>query len=190
MQDAVPAGVGAMAAIIGLEVDELERLCAQASTAEAVVSPANENGGGQIVVAGHAAAVERLSDLAHEADARAIPLKVSAPFHCALMQPAADRLAAALEHVRVGPMRAPVVSNVDAEPNRDPERVKALLVSQVTQRVRWEASVRKALHMGVGRALEIGHGKVLAGLSRRISRDLVVAPVGSPDHIDVLKTGP
>src|SRR5690606_40926985 len=95
MQEAVPAGVGAMAAIIGLELDELEPLCAQASDGHSEVSPANENGGGQVVVAGHSAAVERLCDLAEKADARAIPLKVSAPFHCALMAPAAQRLAEA-----------------------------------------------------------------------------------------------
>lgn len=190
MQEAVPAGVGAMAAIIGLEADELEKMCEQAATAEEIVSPANENGGGQIVVAGHDAAVERLCDIASEADARAIPLKVSAPFHCALMQPAADRLGEALERIEVGAMSIPVISNVDAEPNEDSGRVKGLLVSQVTNRVRWEASVRKALHMGVTDGFEVGHGRVLAGLVRRIERSLKLKSVGSPDNVSVLKTGP
>jgi [acyl-carrier-protein] S-malonyltransferase len=189
MQEAVPAGVGAMAAIIGLEIDALEQLCEQAAQGEEQVSPANENGGGQIVVAGHHDAVERLCDLAHDQDARAIPLNVSAPFHCALMQPAADRLAQALESVKVGPMSAPVITNVEAEPNEDPARVKQLLVTQVTHRVRWEASVRKALHMGFEKGLEVGHGRVLGGLARRIDRSFKVTPVGSPDQIDVLKTG-
>jgi [acyl-carrier-protein] S-malonyltransferase len=190
MQDAVPAGTGAMAAIIGLEPRALEDLCGRVSAQGGLVAPANENGGGQIVVAGTAAAVEKLCDLASELDARAIPLAVSAPFHCELMRPAADRLAEALEGVAIGPMSAPVISNVEAEPNTDPTRVKALLVAQVTHRVRWEASVRKALHMGVASALEVGHGRVLSGLVRRIDRALTVRPVGSPEHIDVLKTGP
>lgn len=187
MQEAVPAGVGAMAAIIGLELDELEALCAKASDGEGEVSPANENGGGQVVVAGHAAAVERLCDLAENAEARAIPLKVSAPFHCALMAPAAQRLAEALEPIEIGSFSAPVIANVDAEPNNDPSRVKALLVEQVTSRVRWEASVRKAFHMGVTQGLEVGHGKVIKGLVRRIERGLKVFPFGSPADTDVLK---
>lgn len=186
MQEAVPAGVGAMAAVLGLDLDRLEALCAEASEGEEKVSPANENGGGQVVVAGHAGAVKRLRDLAKANKARAIPLRVSAPFHCGLMQPAADRLEAALADVDVHPMRAPVIANVDAEPNDDPSRVKGLLVQQVTGRVRWDASVRKAVHMGVTRGLEVGHGKVLAGLVKRIDKSLTVAPVGSPDDIGVL----
>ena len=168
MQEAVPSGVGAMAAIIGLELEELEALCARASTDSEQVNPANENGGSQVVVAGHSGAVERLSDLAEEADGRAIPLKVSAPFHCGLMTPAAQRLAQALEPVEIGQFTAPVIANVDGEPNTDPSRVKGLLVEQVTSRVRWESSVRKAFHMGIEQGLEVGHGKVIRGLVRRI----------------------
>jgi [acyl-carrier-protein] S-malonyltransferase len=186
MQEAVAPGEGAMAAILGLASAELETLCEEAAQGQ-VVSPANENGGGQIVVAGHAAAVERLIALAKSRKARAIPLKVSAPFHCALMRPAAERLAAALADVPIGPMRAPVIANVDAEPNADPNRVKALLVRQVTERVRWEASVQRAVALGVECGLELGHGKVLTGLARRISPALSVRPVGSPAEIDVLK---
>jgi len=188
MQEAVPAGVGAMAAVIGMDGETLEALCQEASQGE-VVSPANENGGGQIVVAGHADAVKRLVGLAKEKKARAIPLKVSAPFHCALMQPAADRLAEALSTIEVGAFTAPVITNVEAAPNEDPTRVADLLVRQVTHRVKWEASVQKAAHLGVDSALEVGHGKVLAGLVRRIDRSVGVRGVGSPDDIDVLKEG-
>ena len=185
MQEAVPAGAGAMAAIFGVPADELEALCAEAAQGE-VVSPANENGGGQIVVAGNAAAVDRLIALAKSRKARAIPLKVSAPFHCALMQPAAQRLAAALADVTISPMRKPVITNVDAEPNQDSTRVADLLVKQVTHRVRWEASITRAVALGVQAAAEVGHGKVLAGLVKRIAPDMRVDACGSPADIDVL----
>lgn len=188
MQEAVPPGQGAMAAIVGLAAEELESLCTEAAEGQ-VCSPANENGGGQIVVAGHAEAVGRLVALAKSRKARAIPLKVSAPFHCALMQPAAQRLAAALEGVSVGPMRIPVITNVEAVPNDDSARVRDLLVRQVTHRVRWEASVQAAARAGVEAGLEVGHGKVLAGLVKRIAPEITLAPVGSPDDIDVLKGG-
>jgi [acyl-carrier-protein] S-malonyltransferase len=166
--------------------DELEALCAEAAQGE-VVSPANENGGGQIVVAGNAAAVDRLIALAKSRKARAIPLKVSAPFHCALMQPAALRLAAALAEVSIGEMTAPVVTNVEAEPNRDPARVVSLLVRQVTHRVKWEKSITRAAALAVDAAAEVGHGKVLAGLVKRIAPELRVDACGSPADIDVLR---
>ncbi len=192
MQEAVPAGLGAMAAIVGLEPEQVEALCVEAGTADAQVSVANENGGGQLVVAGHAQAVARLVALAKAARARAIPLQVSAPFHCSLMQPAAERVAAALEQLTIHPLRVPVIANVDAEPNEDPARVKDLLVRQITGRVRWDASVRKAVHMGTTRCLELGHGKVLSGLIKRIVAALPasavsLSAVGSPEDIDVLK---
>ncbi len=188
MQDAVPAGTGAMAAVIGIPIAELEALCAEAAGDDAeIVSPANENGGGQIVVAGHAAAVDRLVALAKSRKGRVVPLRVSAPFHCALMAPAALRLEAALRDVEIRPMTVPVITNVEAEPNDDPSRVKALLVRQVTHRVRWEASVQRAVGSGATRAVELGHGKVLAGLCRRIAPDLAVAACGSPADLDVLK---
>lgn len=190
MQAAVPAGIGAMAAIFGIDPEPLEALCAQISGdgAGEIVSPANENGGGQIVVAGHAGAVARLSAAIKElGGGKVIPLNVSAPFHCELMAPAAARLAVALESVDVSPLRIAVISNVDAKANQDAGRVKDLLVRQVTDRVRWDASVRSAMHSGVRRAFEIGHGRVLAGLCKRIARDLVVRPLGSPADIDVLK---
>lgn len=191
MQEAVPAGVGGMAAVMGMDMEAVEALCKEAREAvegdDTVLAPANENGGGQVVVAGHATAVQHAVGLAKERKARAIPLKVSAPFHCALMAPAAKRLEEALEAIEIGAMSSPVVANVDAEPNSDPGRVKGLLVQQVTGRVRWESSVRKLLHMGVQEGLEVGHGKVLAGLVKRITRDLPVKPFGSPDDISVLK---
>ncbi|WP_219906904.1 ACP S-malonyltransferase [Enhygromyxa salina] len=185
MQEAVPEG-GSMAAIIGLSVEQVEALCEEASSETEIVSPANLNGGGQIVVAGHTDAVERISDLAHDAEGRAITLKVSAPFHCALMQPAAERLAEWLDKVDISPMRAPVISCVDAEPMASPDRVRGLLVAQVTNRVRWEESVRKALHMGCERAIELGNGKVLRGLMRRIDKGFKVYNLSEPGDLDKL----
>ncbi len=192
MQEAVPAGLGAMAAIVGLEPAQVEAMCLEAGSDDTQVSIANENGGGQLVVAGHAQAVARLVELARAARGRAVPLQVSAPFHCALMRPAAQRLAAALEPITIHPLRVPVIANVDAQANEDPARVKDLLVRQVTGRVRWDASVRNAVHMGITRSVELGHGKVLSGLIKRIaaalpSGPITLAAVGSPDDIDVLK---
>lgn len=175
MQEAVPAGVGAMAAIMGLEPAEVEALCRQAAQGE-VCSPANFNAPGQIVIAGHAAAVERASDLAHD-NGRAIPLKVSAPFHCALMAPAAKVVAERLASVTVSAPRFPIVANFDAAPNADPARTKELLVRQVDGAVRWEASVRAMHAAGVTKALEIGPGKVLAGLVKRSAKELKVLSV-------------
>ena len=189
MQDAVPAGVGAMAAIVGLEPQQVETLCAAASDSDAQVSVANENGGGQLVVAGHTPAVERLVVAVKSARGRAILLNVSAPFHCSLMQPAAARLAVALEQVAVRSLQVPVIANVDATANLDATRVKDLLIRQITGRVRWEASVRNAVHMGVTRCIELGHGKVLAGLIKRIAAAVPVVPVGSPADIHVLMVG-
>lgn len=190
MQDAVPAGVGAMAAILNVPTDELEALCAELGNPDEQVSIANENGGGQLVVAGHSDAVQRLVAEVKARRGRAILLNVSAPFHCALMQPAAERLAAALASVQVRPLQVPVIANVDATANQDAARVKDLLIRQITGRVRWEASVRNAVHMGVSRCIELGHGKVLAGLIKRIAPGLPVVPVGSPADLDVLKVEP
>ncbi len=186
MQEAVPAGIGAMAAIMGMTADEVDEVCAEAAQGQ-ICTAANDNGGGQIVAAGHAEAIARLTVLVKSRKRRAIPLKVSAPFHCVLMQPAAERLEQALAEIEIGPMSAPVITNVEAEPNTDPARVKELLVRQVTQRVQWEASVRKAVHMGVERGIEVGHGKVIAGLVRRIARELPVVAAASPSDIAVLE---
>ncbi len=183
MQEAVPSGQGAMAAVLRLDAEVVARLCAEAAQGD-VLSPANENGGGQIVVAGSSAAVARLVTAVSEAKGRAIPLKVSAPFHCSLMKPAADRLASALASIEMGPMSAPVIANVDGRPNQDPGRVKGLLIAQVTGRVRWEKSVLEAQRMGVQQAVEVGHGTVLTGLVRRIAKSIVVHKIGSTCEID------
>jgi [acyl-carrier-protein] S-malonyltransferase len=183
MQEAVAPGAGAMAAIIGLSPEKLAEICAEAEEGE-VVSPANFNSPGQIVIAGHAAAVERAAKLVAERGGKAIPLKVSAPFHCSLMAPAAKKLAAALEHTLVGPLAFPVIANVDAKPNRDPTRVKQLLVQQVDHPVRWEESVRAMASDGVTHILEIGPGKVLAGLVRKIAKEIEVLPIGTPVGIE------
>jgi len=177
MQEAVPVGVGAMAAILGLETAELEAVCREAAQGE-VVSPANFNSPGQVVIAGHASAVERAIELAKAKGAkRAMPLPVSAPFHCALMVPAGERLAGVLAGIAVGPLQTPVVTNVEAEPNTDSGRVKQLLVSQVSAPVRWDESVQKMAGLGVERFVEIGPGKVLAGLIKRIAKGVAAQSV-------------
>jgi [acyl-carrier-protein] S-malonyltransferase len=183
MQEAVPAGAGAMAAIMGLSPEKLAEICEAAREGE-VVSPANFNAPGQIVIAGHAAAVARAQKLAADAGGKAIPLKVSAPFHCALMAPAAKKLAEALEKVTIAPLAFPVVANVDARPNRDQGRVKDLLVQQVDHPVRWEETVRAMASDGVTHILEIGPGKVLAGLVKRIAKEIEVIPVGTPSGVE------
>ncbi len=169
MQDAVPVGVGTMAAILGLETDAVAALCQEAAAGQ-IVGAANLNGGGQIVIAGHREAVERAGQLAKARGAkRVVPLSVSAPFHCALMQPAAARLAAVLASVAVAPLRCPVISNVDAAPNTDPERVKDLLVRQVVSPVRWAESVATLAGLGCTMGIEVGPGTVLTGLVRGVA---------------------
>jgi [acyl-carrier-protein] S-malonyltransferase len=190
MQDAVPPGVGAMSAVMGIAPDRLASLCDQAAQGE-VVAPANFNAPGQIVVAGHAGAVARLGVLASaEKGARVIALKVSAPFHCALMAPAARVVAGALERVTIAAPRVPVVANVDAAPNSDPDRVSELLVRQIDQPVRWEETIRLLASRGVTHALEIGPGKVLAGLGKRIAKELKkelkVMSVGDAASLDAV----
>jgi len=184
MQEAVPAGTGAMSAILGLDAAQVEELCREATMTTdgagepPVCSPANFNAPGQIVVAGHAAAVARVGELVAAAKGRAIPLKVSAPFHCRLMAPAARVLEAELARIDVRAPRFPIVANVDARPNSDAGRVKGLLVLQVDHPVRWDESVRWMVEGGVTLALEMGPGKVLAGLMKRIAKDVKVLSVG------------
>jgi len=170
MQQAVPVGQGAMAAIIGLDGEALVGICQQAAGGQ-VVAAANFNSPGQVVIAGDAEAVARAIELAKEQGAkRALPLPVSAPFHCALMQPAADNLEKVLESVEIGSMATPVVSNVEATPYRENDRVKALLIKQVCAPVRWEESVAQMVARGTDHFIEIGPGKVLAGLVKRMAR--------------------
>ncbi len=187
MQDAVPEGAGAMAAILGLEGTLLEGLCAQATeeTGE-TVSCANYNAPGQVVIAGTQKAVARAQELASAAKGKAIPLKVSAPFHCSLMAPAAKALEAELANVTVSDLAFPVVANVDAAPNASKERVKDLLVRQVDGAVRWEQAVLHMRDQGVTHAIEIGPGKVLAGLLKRISKDIKVHSVSCPETLEGL----
>jgi [acyl-carrier-protein] S-malonyltransferase len=177
MQSAVPAGQGAMLAIIGAEEAAVEQLCLDAREGE-VLSTANFNCPGQIVIAGHQAAIDRAKVLGSERKIKAIPLKVSAPFHCALMAPAAKQVAEALRDVSPQALTFPVVSNVDAEPNSDPGRVCELLVRQIDGAVRWEQTLRWLLANGVTHALEIGPGQVLAGLARKTDKALKVHSVG------------
>lgn len=189
MQEAVPVGVGAMAAILGVEQDILAEICAEAAQGE-VVSPANFNSPGQIVVAGHAGAVGRAIDIAKARGFRkAMLLPVSAPFHCSLMTPAGERLAGVLEGVGTFPLQVPVVSNVEAQPNSDAQRVKDLLVRQVSAPVQWDASVRCMVEQGVVSFVEIGPGKVLSGLVKRIAKDVETRNVEDTAGLKSLEGG-
>ena len=189
MQQAVPAGAGAMAALLGVELDQAAAICAEAAQGE-VVEVANDNGGGQVVISGAAAAVERAIALAKARGVkRALPLPVSAPFHCALMAPAADAMARALAAEPPRPPLVPVVANVTAEPVSDPVEIRDLLVRQVTATVRWRESVAAMKAEGVDTVVELGAGKVLAGLVRRIAPEMAASSVGSPAEIEAfLKT--
>lgn len=186
MQAAVPEGEGSMAAVLGVDGPALEEVCAEARDA-GVVSPANFNAPGQIVIAGAKAGVEKACALIAQRGGKVIPLRVSAPFHCALMKPAADALARELEGVAVGAMRFPVVANVDAEPNADAGRVKGLLVRQVDAPVQWVKSVERAAALGVTTMLEIGPGKVLAGLVKRINKSIRVVNVSDATSVEALR---
>lgn len=188
MQEAVPEGQGAMAAVLGLAPEAVARACEEtARETGAVVSPANYNGPQQTVIAGAAEAVERAGARAKEAGARrVVALPVSAPFHCALMEPAAEKLAAELARVRFERPSVPVVGNVEAEPCDDPARFAALLTRQVTAPVRFTESVRRLAALGVTRVLEVGPGRVLVGLVARIERGLERASAGSMDEVTAL----
>jgi [acyl-carrier-protein] S-malonyltransferase len=186
MQEAVPVGTGAMAAILGLDGEAVAAACAEAAEGE-VVSPANLNAPGQVVIAGTAAAVQRAGTLAKAAGAkRVIPLAVSAPFHCALMKPAEDRLAPELRALPVQAPRRPVIANIDAEPKVDGAAAIEALVRQVSGAVRWEAVVRRLASEGVRTYVEVGPGTVLAGLVRKIDRDARVASLEDPAGLDAL----
>jgi [acyl-carrier-protein] S-malonyltransferase len=184
MQEAVPVGQGAMAAIMGLDLEKTRALCAAASQPGEPVEPANLNGGGQIVISGHTNAVDRAIAEAKPAGAKlAKKLTVSAPFHCSLMAPAASRLADALAGVHVSAPSVPVVANVTAEPTTDPARIKELLVQQVTAPVRWEESITNMASSGVVRAYELGSGAVLKGLVKRIAPTIEVTTIGEPHEV-------
>ena len=183
MQEAVPVGVGAMAAILGMDFAAVTAL-AEAAAQGDVCQAANDNDPGQVVVSGHRAAVERALDLAKEAGAkRAVLLPVSAPFHCALMEPAAERMALALAEVDIAAPALPLVSNVLASAVSDPAMIRSLLVEQVTGAVRWRESVMYLASEGVTEVWEIGAGKALSGMIRRIDRALTCQAIGSPENI-------
>ncbi|MCC4299412.1 ACP S-malonyltransferase [Aurantimonas coralicida] len=189
MQEAVPSGAGSMAAIIGLDAEAVAKLCEDAAEGE-VCEPANDNGGGQIVISGNAAAIDRAIALAQERGAkRALPLSVSAPFHCRLMQPAADRMAEALADAEILVPRVPVVTNVTAGPTSDPTAIRERLVRQVTGQVRWRESIEWLAANGVTSLVEIGSGKVLTGLARRIDRSLEGRAIGTADDVRAFTAG-
>jgi len=180
MQEAVPVGDGAMAAVLGLDEVAVRAACDEAAEGQ-IVSPANLNAPGQVVIAGHAAAVARAGDRAKARGAkRVIPLQVSAPFHCALMQPAEQRLAPVLRALPARDPRVPVVANVDAEPKRDADAAIAALIRQVSAPVRWEASVRRLASEGVTAYVEVGPGTVLSGLIKKVARDAMIVNLDQP----------
>jgi [acyl-carrier-protein] S-malonyltransferase len=182
MQAAVPEGRGAMVAILGGDRQAVLELCSDAR-GSGVVEPANFNAPGQVVLSGDRIAVERAATLAGERKLRAIPLKVSAPFHCSLMAPAARAVDAALAEITVRPLAFPVVANASGEENRDPAQVRPLLVRQIDGAVLWDQSVSRMAEAGVTHALEIGPGKVLAGLVKRIDKRIRVHSVSDADSI-------
>jgi [acyl-carrier-protein] S-malonyltransferase len=188
MQEAVPVGEGAMSAILGLDAATVARACADAANGE-VVGPANLNGAGQIVIAGAREAVRRAGEQAKGLGAkRVIPLPVSAPFHCALMMPAQERLAPELRALATRPPRVPVVANVDAEPKREAAAAIDALIQQVSAPVRWEAVVERLASEGVTTYVEVGPGAVLGGLVRKIQRAATTVSFGSPDDLAAVES--
>ena len=186
MQDAVPVGQGAMAAILGMDAESVTAICLQAAGGD-VVAPANLNGPTQVVVAGNTDAVDRVMRLAREAGARrVVSLPVSAPFHCSLMQPAADRLRPLLEAIEFRDPEVPVMTNVDARPVEEGEAARDALIRQVTSPVRWQESVESLMAGGIDTFIEIGPGKVLSGLVRGLRKGGAVYQVESPEHIEAV----
>jgi [acyl-carrier-protein] S-malonyltransferase len=184
MQEAVPVGTGAMAAILGLDAAQVAEACAVAAQGD-VVSPANMNAPGQVVIAGSKDAVARAIEQAKARGAkRAIPLPVSAPFHCALMKPAEDRLAPELRSLAVSPLHVPVVANVDAEPRTDGSAAIEALVRQVSSPVRWEDVMRRLASEGVRKYVEVGPGTVLTGLGRKIVKDATFVTIEEPADLE------
>jgi [acyl-carrier-protein] S-malonyltransferase len=186
MQEAVPVGTGSMAAILGAELDVVARACHESESGE-VVSPANINAPGQVVIAGHAGAVRRASERAKELGARkAVALAVSAPFHCALMRPAEERLAPRLRALRTHAPTVPVVANVDAQPKRDAPSAIEALIRQVSAPVLWQAIIERLLADGVRTFVEVGPGSVLSGLVKKVARgaEPTIVRFGAPEDLD------
>jgi [acyl-carrier-protein] S-malonyltransferase len=187
MQEAVPVGAGSMAAVLGLDADAVARACDEAAQGE-VVSPANINGAGQVVIAGATNAVQRAGERAKALGARrVVPLPVSAPFHCALLKPAEERLEPELRALRVRDPRVPVVANVDGEPKHDAASAIDALVKQVSAPVRWEQVVRRLASEGVTNCVEVGPGTVLSGLVKKIHHDAIVANFAAPEDLASLQ---
>ena len=188
MQEAVPVGEGAMAAVLGLDAEKVAQACAESAEGE-VVSPANLNGAGQVVIAGARDAVRRAGERARALGARrVVALPVSAPFHCALMKPAEERLAPELRALSARNPRVPVIANVDAEPKRDRDAAIEALVQQVSAPVRWEAVVGRLASEGVTTYVEVGPGTVLSGLVRKIHREATCVSFGSPDDLAAVES--
>ncbi len=184
MQAAVPVGEGSMAAVLGMALEAVEQLVADVAD-EGVCAVANDNSPGQVVISGEVAVVEHAVELAKERGAkRAIMLAVSAPFHCAMMHPAAEKMAKALAGATLRPPCVPLVANVSASLLTQPDQIRSSLVAQVTERVRWRECVQKMREEGVDTLVEVGAGKVLSGLTRRIDRDLTAVSIGTPDEIE------
>lgn len=195
MQKATPAGTGAMAALLGADMEQAQAVCAEAAPVpetddQEVIQPANDNGAGQVVISGHRGAVERAIEIAKaKGIKRAMLLPVSAPFHCALMAPAADAMAEALDRTRPNAPVVPVVANVSARRESDPDRIRDLLVQQVTATVRWRECVAAMVDAGVDSFIELGAGKVLTGLIKRLAPDASGVSVGTPADVEtVLKS--
>ncbi len=188
MQEAVPVGKGSMAAVLGLDFDAVKEIASSVSNSE-ICQAANDNSPGQVVVSGHVAAVDRAVALAAERGARrSVVLPVSAPFHCQLMAPAAQKMSQALAGTNIRPPMVPVVSNVTAKAEDDPNAIRRLLVDQITETVRWRESIEWMVAQGVTQFYEIGAGKVLSGLIKKINRDVSCEPVGTTEQIEQFLT--
>lgn len=188
MQEAVPVGVGAMAAILGKDIDEVSDICSQVSKNSHIASPANLNAPGQVVISGNKEAVEEASEIAKSQGAkRVVPLDVSAPFHCALMEPAAERLSEVLSTVEFSAMSAPVISNCTAAVTDDPALLRDLLIQQVTSPVRWSESVQTLHGLGVKDYIEVGPKNVLAGLIKRTLSDINVKNFEKTAHLESMR---
>ncbi len=189
MQSAVPVGLGTMAAVMGMKSDRVVAICNEASEPEKekIVEPANFNCPGQTVISGHTPAIIEAGEKAQRAGAsRVVRLPVSAPFHCSLMRPAAEKLANEFQDVKVSDPKVPVISNVDADTNYNPATVRTLLVRQVSSAVRWEESMQLAIKQGISQVVEIGPGRVLSGLMRRINRRVKTMNLGTVQDLDKL----
>ena len=190
MQSAVPVGEGGMTALIGAEIEQAEAVAAEAAAAGGTCVVANDNAPGQVVLSGSKEAMDRVPDIAKAKNIkRAIPLSVSAPFHCPLMQPAAQKMAEALAAIAIRPLVVPVAANVIAAPVNEPDAVRQLLVTQVTNRVRWRESILSLRDLGIDITVEFGGGKVLTGMVKRIDKELQTVTLDAPADLEAFAKG-